>query len=219
MTAQNNGPTAAVTSWVMTILSAVFLCLRFYCKLSRHQAPWWDEYILTFAWVCPFSLRFDSPLIAIWKICLLLSSSIISATVAKGFGKHVHNIEPAEIATIMKLFNIGVVFAITAASLSKTSWAVTLLRIERGWVRILLWFIIVSMNVLMGLTALFHYVQCSPVARSWDNTLPGTCWPPDVLTDFAIASGGKTLTIPMIFRESNMFPRKHILEEWTSSLR
>lgn len=37
--------------WALTIVSAIFLGLRVYCKLTRHRALWWDDYFLIFSWV------------------------------------------------------------------------------------------------------------------------------------------------------------------------
>jgi len=39
--------------WTMIGVSATFLALRLYCKLSRHTGLWWDDYILIGSWVRP----------------------------------------------------------------------------------------------------------------------------------------------------------------------
>lgn len=62
-----------------------------------------------------------------------------------------------------------------AISWSKTSFAITLLRIMQGKMRTFLWAIIISMNVLMTIGALSLFLQCSPVAKSWDEAIPGVC--------------------------------------------
>lgn len=72
--------------------------------------------------------------------------------------------------------NIGTAFVITGAVWSKTSFGLTLLRVTEGKLKAAMWFMIVSMNVAMGLSALLPWVQCSPIEKSWDNTIPGTCW-------------------------------------------
>lgn len=95
-----------------------------------------------------------------------------------GLGKHIYAVPVENLATLS--FNVYLcgTFSIYAAILSKTSFALTLLRISEGWMKYLIWFIIVSINVSMGLSALFGWIQCSPVAKVWDITLPGTCWSP-----------------------------------------
>lgn len=34
-----------------TVLSAIFLGLRLYCKVIRRRGFWWDDYVLIAAWV------------------------------------------------------------------------------------------------------------------------------------------------------------------------
>ncbi len=55
----------------------------------------------------------------------------------------------------------------------------------------LVWYIIVSMNIAMGLSALFVWVQCIPVTKSWNPFADGTCWPPYVLVYYDIFSAGE----------------------------
>jgi hypothetical protein len=105
---------------------------------------------------------------------------ILSAINAqRGFGKHVYAIHPEQLPSIGFTSNLAGTFSILAAVLSKTSFALTLLRVLRGWMKVLLWFIIATINIAMGLSALFGWVQCSPVAKVWQIDLPGTCWPPN----------------------------------------
>jgi len=78
-------------------------------------------------------------------------------------------------------------FSILAAVLSKTSFAITLLRILNGWMKGFVWFIIISVNIAMGLSALFGWVQCSPVAKVWQIDLPGSCWPPNGMSTSPIS--------------------------------
>jgi len=50
----NAGPRLNVVIWVLTGLSGVFLCLRLYCKRLRGKGLWWDDWLLTAAWVSVF---------------------------------------------------------------------------------------------------------------------------------------------------------------------
>ncbi len=92
----------------------------------------------------------------------------------------------------LKLLYIGRFFAIIALAISKTSFAVTLLHLAMvAWQRYLIWFIIITLNLVMWLSALSLFVQCSPVDKAWDLTAPGTCWPSFIQVDIGIAAGGK----------------------------
>jgi hypothetical protein len=55
--------------------------------------------------------------------------------------------------------------------------------------------VIVSVNLFLGLSALFTYVQCRPIARLWDSTVPGSCWPSKVIVTYNSFSSGKKRTV------------------------
>ncbi|PVH68881.1 hypothetical protein DL98DRAFT_400028, partial [Cadophora sp. DSE1049] len=162
----------AVT-WIMTGVALMFILLRLYCKRMLRTGFWWDDHLLIVAWVC-----------------LLIFASFSEAAISHGLGKHITDIDPTTYPLVFQpTFHAGF-FSILAADLGKTSFAVTLLRlVPHTWQRITIWFIIISLNIIMGLCAIFLYTQCSPVARNWDQTVSGTCWPGAVQTVFAIIAG------------------------------
>ncbi len=45
------GPQINVAIWLLTVLAAVFLGLRLYCKRIRWKQLWWDDYVLAAAFV------------------------------------------------------------------------------------------------------------------------------------------------------------------------
>jgi len=71
-------------------------------------------------------------------------------------------------------------FSILAAAWSKTSFALTLLRLCEGKTRFFVWFVIISINILMDLSGLVLYIQCSPVEKNWNINVAGTCWTPQI---------------------------------------
>jgi hypothetical protein len=101
-------------------------------------------------------------------------------------------INPDDLVVALRLLYVGELFAILAVSISKTSFAVTLLRLTTNtWQRYLLWYIIASLNLIMGLCGLFTFIQCSPVDKLWNLSTPGTCWEPTVQIRYAIFAGCK----------------------------
>lgn len=88
------------------------------------------------------------------------------------------------------VINLSGTFSLTAATWSKTSFALTMLRLTDGWTKMLIWFIIVSTNIAMGLSALFVWVQCTPVQKAWNPFMDGTCWHPSVIVHYNIFSAG-----------------------------
>ena len=80
--------------------------------------------------------------------------------------------------------------SILAASWSKVSFALSLLRISSGRVRVMVLVIIVTTNLVFGALGLMQWIQCWPVARSWDSKTPGKCWPSYIFQGYgAFASG------------------------------
>jgi hypothetical protein len=105
-------------------------------------------------------------------------------------GRHIAEVPQDDLEIGLKLMYIGEFFAIIAVTISKTSFAVTLLRLAtQAWHTYLLWFVIVTLNVVMWLCGLFEFIQCSPVEKLWDLDVPGTCWDSHIAVNYAIFSG------------------------------
>jgi len=108
-------------------------------------------------------------------------------------GKHIETIENQSIVPpALKLIYISFIIIIIGCVLSKTSFAITLLRIvTRPWMKILLWFIIITMNAVMWLCAVCYLAQCKPAAALWTPKLMGTakCWPTIVFESIALTAG------------------------------
>jgi hypothetical protein len=108
-----------------------------------------------------------------------------------GLGMHLVFVDPANLSKIGLLSNVASTFSILAAVLSKTSFAVTLLRITKGYTKLFVWIAIVLMNTGMGLAALFTWVKCTPVRKTWEPTIPGTCLDANAMTVYSVFAAGK----------------------------
>ncbi|KAK3681340.1 hypothetical protein B0T22DRAFT_540227 [Podospora appendiculata] len=169
------GPELLGVTWALLVAAAAFLALRIYCKHIGHRGLWWDDWLLIASWVAH-----------------LIDSSLLSAMVARRYGHHPWDDGPiiGQSSSFMILMMTRTTFTITAAAWSKTAFAITMLRIGEGWMRWFLWFIIVSLNVSMGLNAMISWVGCSPVQKSWDMTVQGTCLDLSVIVNIGYVSGG-----------------------------
>jgi hypothetical protein len=100
---------------------------------------------------------------------------------------------PNNLIEVGLLCDIGETLAIMACALGKTSFAVTLLRIVvHKWMVVLLWFVIITMNIVNILAALFVFVQCKDPRHLWNPAIPSECWPSHVFTNFSLFVGGKS---------------------------
>jgi len=128
------------------------------------------------------------------KVALLGTVATTTWSVPHGLGRHIYAVPPANLAMLGIVGNVTGSLSILAAVWSKTSFALTLLRVMRGdgraGSRALLWFLIVTTNIAMGLNALFVWVRCSPVAKTWNYQLEGSCWAPNVYPTFGMFAAG-----------------------------
>ena len=108
-----------------------------------------------------------------------------------GAGKYLADVDPANLPKIGLLSNVAATFSMFAAVLSKTSFAVTLLRITTSYTKMFVWFIIFITNIAMGLAALFTWVKCTPVRKTWDPSTPGTCLDTNAMTVYSVFAAGK----------------------------
>ena len=82
----------------------------------------------------------------------MASAINVTYNVGQGFGLHVYNLDPEQLPTVGLLAQVDLIFLIFGAAWSKTSWAITLLRLSRGWLYYAVIFIIVTINILMTLS-------------------------------------------------------------------
>lgn len=77
-------------------------------------------------------------------------------------------------------------------TLSKTAFAVTLLRITESWQRYALWVIIVSLNLYLVILLFLNWVNyCGQSAYWWK--MPGVCAPYDTIFQIKIGQNGESL--------------------------
>ncbi|SPO01902.1 uncharacterized protein DNG_04575 [Cephalotrichum gorgonifer] len=148
--------------WSLTALSGVVLVLRTYCKITRQRGLWWDDHFMTAAW-----------------ITIAISCVFGSISTTMGFGRHTWDIdmESPDHPKLLLIMNMTGFWSLFGAAWSKTSFAITLLRLTPATkVKWLIWFLIVTVNVGLYLAAIFMWVQCNPPKKVWNPNMEGTCW-------------------------------------------
>ncbi|KAH8898038.1 hypothetical protein GQ53DRAFT_621766, partial [Thozetella sp. PMI_491] len=167
----DQGSQTAASIWALFALATVFLALRLYSKLHRGRWLWWDDWVLLLSWVC-----------------FVADAATSQALVYLGFGQYPCDIGPQNLSTIYLGVNIGSTFGILAIVWSKTAFAITFLRLVEGKTKAIVWSVIITMNLVMGLEAIFTWVHCMPVAKIWNPNISGTCWSTDVAGGYAVFS-------------------------------
>jgi hypothetical protein len=107
-----------------------------------------------------------------------------------GYGKHIWDFDVmTDMPKLMIPITMAGTFSVTASIWSKTSFGITLLHLTDGWAKKATWGIIISMNIAMALSALFPWVNCTPINKVWDMFAAGTCWDPKIMVRYNIFSG------------------------------
>ncbi|KAL1841238.1 hypothetical protein VTJ49DRAFT_7306 [Mycothermus thermophilus] len=183
----NLGPYLNRVIWSLAGLATLFLGLRVYCKLLRKRALWWDDYFLIASW-----------------IALIVSIALQTVATTHGLGRLYAYLDDDSISTIA-VYSISAGFgSILATCWSKTSFAISLLRIapHGGGVRMLVWFIIISVNIVLASNGLVQWIQCWPVSKLWHWEMEGSCYPPEVVQKYntfvAAFSGGMDIVLAIL---------------------
>lgn len=133
---------------------------------------------------------------------LIAYAAVTTAATSKGLGRHIEYVETLpngtqDLIEVALLADIAEALAIMSCTLGKTSFAVTLYRIVvQPWIKGVLWFIIITMNVVNVLAALFVFVQCKDPRHLWNPSIPSECWPTHVFTYFSLFVGCKPTSDP-----------------------
>lgn len=147
-----------LTIWFLTGIATLFLALRLYAKLWRGRPLWYDDLLLVLGW-----------------LSLVLSCSFLSVCTYYDLGKHGDDIKPRNLSSLLKFSYVAGFFSILAAVWSKSSFAITLLAFSEGRTRKIVWFILISINIIMGGNALLQWIQCWPIPKLWLGG-EGVCW-------------------------------------------
>ena len=125
------------------------------------------------------------------QFTILVSSAMLTEGTKYGIGLHFKDVDVKNMSTYARI-SIGAGFCtILGTTWSKTSFAITLLRLASSrWMRWFIWFIIISVNLVLGFAATVMWIQCWPVAKLWNPNLPGSCWPASAVQNYMTFASG-----------------------------
>ncbi|KAH8708355.1 hypothetical protein GQ44DRAFT_743198 [Phaeosphaeriaceae sp. PMI808] len=175
------GPKTNLVVWFMVAISLVFILIRVFCRYRLRVGLGWDDWVLIASW-----------------IMLSISASLTSWIITLGYGKHIKAIDPSVLSVIGLGGYLSGAPAVFAIIWSKTSFAITLLRIVEGRMKYFVWFILISMNLFMTMSVINIWVSCHPVEKVYNPSVPGSCWPVSVIIDYATFSGAYSAAMDII---------------------
>jgi hypothetical protein len=171
----DTGPEVRVTVWILTAVAALFFGLRLYCRWLKSRRIFWEDWVLGASFVC-----------------LAVHSILVTVQLSLGYGRHVWDVPPQNFEKLAICGLSAVTVAIAGQVWSKTSFAMTLLRLAGERTKWFVWFIIVSINLFMGLGAIISWIQCQPLEKVWKPLMQeGTCWDPYVNIKYGIFASGE----------------------------
>ena len=123
---------------------------------------------------------------------MIIADDVLTHVLVHEFklGHHSWDLQINDPVKFLILLSSRATVTITAIAWTKTAFAVRLLRLTRGHVHRFVWFIIVSITVAMGFSAAVPWIQCQPLAKGWNPSIPGACWAPGVGTTIWMVTGG-----------------------------
>lgn len=175
--------------WAMTGIAALFLGARLYVKLTTRKSLWWDDHLLVASW-----------------FMLVAFSATTTSGLNFGLGMHFdslmadHHLHPSikQELKLQLIVVIATVFSVMGAAWSKTSFAITLLRITKGTIHYVIWYIIISMNIVLTFNAILQFLWCQPAAAAWSAGQGGTCWSKDVIIYYSIAAAAYSAAMDIL---------------------
>lgn len=116
---------------------------------------------------------------------MLLSDTICVtiSTAHYGLGRHIYTVPLEYFPQLSLLGNFAATFALLGVMASKTSFAVTILRLTTEWTRALVWFIIIAINTLTSVSVIMTWIPCDPRRAST------VCVPVPVYVNYSIFAG------------------------------
>jgi hypothetical protein len=133
------------------------------------------------------------------QFTILVSSALLTKGTKYGIGLHFEDVDLKNISTYAWISISAGFCTILGTTWSKTSFAITLLRLSSSrWMRGIIWLIIISVNLVLGFAATVMWIQCWPVAKLANSDLPGSCWPAHVVQNYMTFASGTYLAIANI---------------------
>ncbi|KAL8407727.1 hypothetical protein RB594_006532 [Gaeumannomyces avenae] len=156
--------------WVLFALATIFFALRICCRILKSRRLLYEDWVLFLSY-----------------ICLFFNAIMVQVQTGMGYGKHFYDI-PIENSNTMALYGlITITIVVMGQVWSKTSFAMTLLRITGPKTKVFVWFLIITINVFMTLGAIFFWVQCTPFSKAWTPLMVGgQCWDAKINISYGI---------------------------------
>ncbi len=122
-------------------------------------------------------------------MCLVVAVGFITSSINLGFTSPTGPKSQDAADRLQIHGGVQNVFFALATVMSKTSFGITLLRVSEGRIKLLVWFLTITMNIAVFLYIIFGFLKCKPEVYSWIKG-PG-CWSTVKYIHYGIFAGGR----------------------------
>ncbi|KAI1080746.1 hypothetical protein F5B20DRAFT_93426 [Whalleya microplaca] len=144
---------------VFFALTPVFLAIRIWSRLKTRSGLGWDDWTIIVSWIFAQTV-----------------SGLLVAACTYGFGQHLYNLSDHNRLLTLKLYYIAQAFYKVTLNLTKASILLLYLRIfVQKWFKVTCYVLLAIILSYMLATTASSIWQCTPIARAWDKSIPGTC--------------------------------------------
>ncbi|KAG5984369.1 hypothetical protein E4U55_005044 [Claviceps digitariae] len=161
--------------WVAAGLPATLVLLRCYTRLWLRRVFGLDDYFMVAA-----------------LLLLIAYAAVLTVAADKGLGRHLAYViqNPQNVIDVALLSFVSQPLVVMSCAFGKTSFALTLLRVAaQRWAIVLLWFIMISMNVLHIIISFFVFLRCEDPRHLWNPSIPSECWSATLFDDISLFIG------------------------------
>lgn len=126
------------------------------------------------------------------QLLLIAYSAVLTAAADRGLGRHMEYVlqDPQRLIDVGLLSFVSQPLVVMSCAFGKTSFALSLLRVAiQRWAIVLLWFIIISMNVLHIVISFFVFLRCEDPRHLWNPAIPSKCWPASIFDNISYFIG------------------------------
>ncbi|EFR03424.1 integral membrane protein [Nannizzia gypsea CBS 118893] len=178
----NGGARLLSVMWAELSVAALILTARIYTR-TRVISGWgWDDMSMC------LSMVFLRHLLA---VLATMNTSLLTASVHHGLGKHAASLTGAEYINANKYNWISQGCHVMSTNFGKVSVILFLLRIvvNSRSQRVFLYTLMAMLMVINSVCVFTIFGQCTPASRLWDQNVSGSCWSPHHQRDFAFFQG------------------------------
>ncbi|EZF30147.1 hypothetical protein H109_01242 [Trichophyton interdigitale MR816] len=137
------------------------------------------------------SWGWDDMSMCLSMVLAIMDTSLLTASVHHGLGKHATSLTEAEYINANKYNWISQGCHVMSTNFGKVSVILFLLRIvvNSRSQRVFLYTVMAMLMVINSVCVFTIFGQCTPTSRLWDQDIPGYCWPPHYQRDYAFFQG------------------------------